>query len=169
MCVPSSKYLKMAPPTPRDDPAILREWKGLERKYLKEGLVRQQALKKIAAEYDCGLTTVYTRLTQKDQARRRKTDLHYKRVIRHLPYYLQKAYSGQQRTYTLNTLSRRLEEIVGIRISPSVIEKIVRGLQEQTGYPPLVNVATNTGKVSGYYLGRMFYRRYPARPIKPKV
>lgn len=155
-------------PTPKDNPAILKEWQKKE-KQLTRSMSKKKAHKSIGEEYDCALGTVSYWLSGKYSKNpksilglsSRQYNTLYKKVSRNLPDYLYNIYGDINKTYSLNTVSKKLFKTTKIRFTPETIESLVEKIGERKGCCPIRHCGGTSG---AFGLSQRYYNRF-----KPKV
>ena len=83
----------------------------------------------------------------------RTYDLKYKRISRHLDFFLQNTLNGNR--LNLSQICNKLSSNTGIHFQPQTIEKLISGYEQKYGKVPLLETKPGIYKLNkGYYKGR---------------
>ena len=146
--------------TPADNPAILKEWKELEKRLVKT-MSAQKAYHKIAKNYECtyGAVSYWMKgkYSKKPKSAISRTEyyLKYKRTVRGLDKYIKEWFPKKGKRFSINTLIKALHQNTGIYFERNTIEKALELFKDKTGYSPLVKAG---GTHEAYQLSHKYYK-----------
>ncbi len=165
----------MVPPTPRQ----VKEWQKLENQYLKKGFSRHSAHKNISSAIGVSVHKIYYWLTpeyrksfltisrefRKKQHRKKYTkhlglseknyNTLYHQVTRRLDSYLYSIYPDNKHAYSIESISKKLWKVTGLKIEPKTIETILKKYDLEKGLAPIKKQKQGT-----YHLSLKYYTKY---------